>query len=70
MFTKGKKATIDFDNLMVPDARETFFNKRIISSSYATKRKRPHLSGQLKSAAQSTTRLSHAVGRVSSVQFH
>ena len=45
LFNKGKHATINFDNLMVPEARETFFNKRIISSSYATSRKRLHLRG-------------------------
>jgi len=51
LFNKGKHATVDFDNLMVPEARETFFNKRIIGSSYATSRRRPQLQGQLKSAA-------------------
>ena len=37
---RGKCGNIDFDAIMVPEARETFFNRRTIHSSQVGKRSR------------------------------
>ena len=52
--TRSKPGNIDLNAIMVPAARETFFNKRTISSSHISSRKQfVTFRGQLKSAIQS-----------------